>query len=113
MTLTAAARRLRVTKQALSLYCRSSSKIKAKKPTPNAEVLFRACVDLGFTFEFDGRSVTAVSVSEETRKLWPPEQLAFNFSRQFQLTGEDGQLSVTVRRPQGRIELSVSMKATA
>jgi len=54
----------------------------------------------------------AVKLGEKNREK-PTGQLEFNFRRQFELAGNAGSVNVMVKRPSGRIELSVSLGAKA
>jgi transcriptional regulator with XRE-family HTH domain len=115
ITLTEAASRLGVTKQALSLYCSGSTNGKRRKPRPkaNAEVLALACAELGFEFRYREYLITAASLGKVPRERRSAEQLSFSFSRQFELTDGSGHISVRVKRPPGRIELAVSVDAAS
>jgi len=90
-------------------------------PVPRAEVLYLACTRLdGFRFSYNGYRISAESVggngTRPTQKA--AEQLPLQFDRQFNLTDKRGVVTgkgafvVKVKRPSGRIELSVSLKAT-
>jgi transcriptional regulator with XRE-family HTH domain len=90
-------------------------------PTPRAEVLYLACTKLdGFRFSYNGYRINAETVAGNGSS--PPEkpaqQLPLQFNRQFNLTDkkgiitEKGAFVVKVKRPSGRIEFSVSLKAT-
>ncbi|HEV8415362.1 MAG TPA: hypothetical protein VGQ49_17365 [Bryobacteraceae bacterium] len=83
-----------------------------KRPRiPSAEVLYLLCSGLGFTFEYQGfrisaETITGVKVAHPSEK-----QLSFEFERQFYLTNDQGAISVRIKKPAGRIELSVSLSA--
>ena len=100
-------------KARLSTYCNDSTK--GKRPTPNAEVLYRICSELGFEFDYRGYRITAETLngnhSEPIEKL--AEQLPLEFSSQFDLTDHKGTVSVSFKRPPGRVELSVYLKAVS
>jgi hypothetical protein len=69
---------------------------------------------LNFEFEYNGCRVSesAFNGNGSGPKGAPArEQLSFEFDRQFNLTEDKGAVSVTVRRPPGRIEISLSLKA--
>lgn len=90
--------------------------LSASPPMPSANVLFLACTELrGFRFAYDGRQLTATIVRKKAGP--PPEQMVFRFNRQFNLTDksgiitERGDFAVKVKRPSGRIELSLLLKA--
>jgi transcriptional regulator with XRE-family HTH domain len=97
----------------LSTYCRAT--IRKKPAKPDAEILYLLCVKLGFSFEYRGYKISAATI----RGLPVPaledaaKQLSFEFDRQFKLTNEAGALSVTVRKPSGRIEVMLSLDAVA
>lgn len=116
MTQTQLANRIGISKARLNTYCGAKKPKKApKKPArPEAEILYLLCVELGFTFEYQGYRVSAATL-EGVPVLQPDnvaQQIPFDFERQFKLTNDAGELSVTVKRP-GRIELSLSLGAAA
>jgi hypothetical protein len=77
-----------------------------------ASVLFLACTRLpGFYLDYAGYRLKAVRLDEKHRREKTSEQLAFSFHRQFELADEAGNIDVKVRRPAGRIEVSVSLGA--
>jgi|SRR5579863_1047848 len=87
---------------------------------PKAEVLYLACTKLdGFEFAYNGYRINAGTVDGNGSKAdgKPAEQLPLEFNGQFNLTDkkgivtETGAFVVKVKRPTGRIELSVSLKA--
>jgi transcriptional regulator with XRE-family HTH domain len=99
---------------------RLNSYLSDSPPAPGAEVLYLACTKLeGFNFSYNGYRINAETVggngSRPTQKA--AEQLPLEFNRQFNLTDKKGAVTekgafiVKVRRPPGRIELSVSLKA--
>ena len=78
---------------------------------PNAEVLYLLCSRLGFVFEYEGFRICAETL-DGMRVTHPgDQQLSFDFERQFSLTNDQGAVAVRIKRPSGRIELSVSLKA--
>ena len=100
-------------KSRLNTYCHDSPK--GKRPTPDAEILYRVCADLGFEFDYKGYRITAETLngnhSEPIEK--PAEQLPLEFTGQFDLTDHKGTVSVSFKRPPGRVELSVYLKAVS
>jgi hypothetical protein len=95
----------------LNSYFRDSAH--GKRTEASAQVLYLACTKLrGFYFDYAGYRMKAVKLGEKRREE-DAEQLAFSFHRQFELAGNAGNLNVRVRRPSGRIELSVSLDANA
>jgi transcriptional regulator with XRE-family HTH domain len=86
---------------------------KGKRPKPNAEILWLACTKLhGFSFVYNGYRISAETLNGKGSKPSPPiEQTSFDFEHQFDLTGKQGTIEVTVKRPQGRIEVSLSLDA--
>ncbi len=89
-------------------------------PVPDAQVLYLACTKLaGFSFEHNGYRINAETVRREEGALpaKPAEQMAFGFRRQFNLTDKKGAVTelgafaVRVKRPPGRIEISLSLNA--
>jgi hypothetical protein len=105
-----AARRMGIPPKTLNTYWNDNKDGKRNKA--RAEVLFMACAELGFIFEYQGRKVGALSQSQNGTGT-PPEQLSLPFARTFDLTDESGSVSVSVRRPAGRVEVSVSLKAVS
>jgi len=84
---------------------------------PRANILFKACTELrGFRFEFDGRQLNAILVKKRAES-YAEQQMTLRLNRQFNLTDskgaitEKGAFAVKVKRPPGRIELSVLLKA--
>lgn len=104
----------RPSKQRLNRYLSDSP------PVPDARVLYLAFTKLdGFKFEHNGYRMKVETVSKTGGP--PPEkstqQMAFRFSRQFNLIDRNGAITelgdfaVKVKRPPGRIELSLSLRA--
>jgi transcriptional regulator with XRE-family HTH domain len=112
ITYAKAAGRLGITKAALSTYWSDDKDGKRRKA--RVELLYRACVELGFEFEYRGHRIAAKPLgrSKPSQKS-PAEQLLLDFSRQFKLTEDDGLVSVRLERHPGRVELSVSLKAAS
>jgi transcriptional regulator with XRE-family HTH domain len=100
-------------KARLNTYCHDSPK--GKRPKPDAEVLYRVCAELGFEFEYKGFKISAETLNgnHATPVEKPAEQLPLEFSGQFDLTDRRGTVSVSLKRPLGRVELSVYLKAVS
>jgi transcriptional regulator with XRE-family HTH domain len=100
-------------KARLSAYCHDSPK--GKRPKPSAEILYLVCAELGFAFEYKGYKISAATFSGNgTRKVEKPvEQLEIKFEGQFNLTDEKGNVSISVKRPPGRIAVVLSMKGAS
>ena len=101
-------------KARLNSYCHDSRT--GKRPKPDAEILYLACTKLpGFYFDYKGYRISAATLngSGPKRSEKPLEQLTLHFDRQFNLTEQAGTVTVKVKRPPGRIELSVSLEAKA
>jgi transcriptional regulator with XRE-family HTH domain len=112
ITYAAAARKLGVERATLGTYWKDNEQ--GKRPKPRAELLFRACRDLGFEFEYNGYRITVEVLGKPTaREEAPKEQLHHDFSRQFTLTEDDGQVTVKLKRHPGTVEFSVSLKAAS
>ena len=97
-------------------YCRDSKS--GKRPTPDAEILYLALTKLpGFTFEYNGHRITAEMLNGNRFKparTTLPEQEAFEFARQFNLTRNHGIVAVRVKRSPGKaVEFSLSVDAKA
>jgi hypothetical protein len=99
-------------KARISAYCHDSPK--GKRPVPNAELLYLLCSKLGFGFEYGGYKISAETLNGRPRKPpeGPIEQLRIAFDGQFNLTQREGLFSMGVKRPPGRIEVSLSLKET-
>jgi transcriptional regulator with XRE-family HTH domain len=91
-------------------------------PVPGAEVLYLACTRFeSFKFEYNGFRISAETIVRKEAGLRPkpPEQMAFTFNRQFNLTDkkgavtEEGVFTVRVKRPPGHVEVLVSLKANS
>lgn len=95
-------------KARINTYCH-----KGERHKPNAEILYLLCTKLDFAFEYRGYKISATSLNGNGAKRLqaPSEQLTFEFSRQFNLTTPGGTVSVAIKRPPNRIEVSVSLKA--
>ena len=78
---------------------------------PSSEVLYLLCSELGFVFEYNGFRISAETLAGVKVTHPSEKQLSFEFERQFYLTNDQGALSVSIKRPAGRIELSVSLNA--
>lgn len=83
--------------------------------TPEADVLYLACVKLGFEFEYNGYRISAATLNGHGVKpaTKQPEQLELEYDGQFDLTDQKGTVSVSFKRPPGRVEVSVSLKAVS
>jgi len=101
-------------KARLNTYCHDSPS--GKRPRPDAEILYLACTKLpGFYFDYKGHRISAATLNGHgaRRSGEPAEQLTLYFDRQFNLTEKAGKVKVKLKRPLGRIELSVSLDAKA
>jgi transcriptional regulator with XRE-family HTH domain len=112
-----AARRLGLAREKgkarLNTYCHDSTK--GKRAKPNAEILYLACAELGFAFEYKGYKISAATLNGSGAKPTekPDEQLQIEFDGQFNLTDQTGTVSIAVRRPPGRIEVALSLKGAS
>ena len=112
ITYTSAAVRLGVERATLYTYWTDDKSGKRKKP--RVELLFLACTELGFEFEYNGNRITATALGTPKAVRMPKEeQLHLDFSRKFNLTDDDGVVSVQLKRHPGRVEFSVSLKAAS
>lgn len=94
----------------INTYCHGSSK--GTRPNPSAEILYLVCTKLGFTFEYNGYKISAATVNGHAKSAEKTaEQLPLALDRQFDLTDQKGAVSVTVKQPPGRVEVSLSLKA--
>jgi transcriptional regulator with XRE-family HTH domain len=97
-------------KSRINSYCTAPKS--GRRRSPDAQILCLACVRLGFKFSYNGYLISAESFKAVGASLREQgEQLKFEFVRQFRLTNGEGTLSVSVKRPPGRINLSVSLAA--
>jgi transcriptional regulator with XRE-family HTH domain len=114
MTQAEAARRLGLPggkgKARLSTYCHDSRK--GRRAKPDAEILYRVCVNLGFSFEYGGYKISAAVLNNADGRVAEEqiEQLQIEFEGQINLSNQTGTASVKVRRPPRRIELAISPK---
>src|SRR6266446_4650290 len=108
-----AAKLMGVSKARLNAYCHDSPR--GTRPSPNADVLYRSCALLGFEFEYNGYRISAANL--DGGKVEPVEmryqQLPLQFDGQFDLTDEKGTVSISLRRPPGRVEVSFSLRANS
>ncbi len=101
-------------KARLNTYCHDSPS--GRRPAPDAEILYLACTKLpDFYFDYRGKRINATTINGHGAKRTETtaEQLTLHFDRQFSLTDNAGKVTVSVKRPPGRIELSVSVDAKA
>lgn len=108
-----AAKQLGLGKARLNTYCHDNPK--GRRPEPSAEVLYLVCAELGFEFDYSGYKISAATLNGHGVKpdVKRPEQLEFKFDRRFDLTDQKGTVSVRIKRPPGRVEVSVSLKAVS
>ena len=72
-----------------------------------AEVFVRACL-LGFEFEFGGHLVAATKDGQRVRA--EEKQLHLEFTREVDLGENGGTVAVGLKKPPGRIALTVSLR---
>lgn len=108
-----AAQLLGIGRAKLNTYCHDSPKGIRRKP--DAEFLYKICVALGFQFDYNGFKISASTFDGGPVKQIesPAEQLVLDFERQFHLTDETGTVTVSFKRPAGRVEVSLSLKAAS
>lgn len=110
ITQTQAAKIIEVEKATLNTYFRDNRK--GKRARANAETLVQACIQLGFQFEYKGHLIAASKIGQTTKPKASTEQLSFNYQNQFYLTEDRGSVEVALkRRPSGRVEILVALKA--
>jgi transcriptional regulator with XRE-family HTH domain len=98
----------------ISSYCRDSKQ--GKRPKPDAEILYLVCTRFpGFSFIYKNYRISAETLNGNGAKSSEEaaEQLTLGLERQFDLTDKRGTVSVKVKRPPGRIEVSLSLEAKA
>ena len=81
-----------------------------KRRTAPAELLAKACI-LGFKFEFQGHTIVALKDGQPIPAA--EHQLRLEFTRQFDLGENGGTVAVGLKKPPGKIELSVSLRAVS
>jgi transcriptional regulator with XRE-family HTH domain len=113
ITVTTAADLMEVNKQTLSTYWTDDAEGKRRKA--RAELLYLACARLGFSFEYSGYKISAATLANGNGVKPEPQEVQLNlpFDHQFDLADEKGSVSVSVRRPAGRIEISLSLRAAS
>jgi transcriptional regulator with XRE-family HTH domain len=99
-----AATRMGMGRATLNTY---TSGVNGERRRPPAEFLTKACVLLGFEFEYEGHVIVA-------RKKGKPvaieeKQLHLEFTRQIDLA-KNGAITVGLKKPPGKIELSFSLR---
>ena len=105
-----AAKTLGLSRSRLNTYFKDDPKT-GRPRMPSAEVLYLLCSGLGFQFVYEGFRISAETLFG-VKVVHPADaQLSFQFERQFNLTNDQGSLVVSVKRPAGRIELSVTLEA--
>jgi transcriptional regulator with XRE-family HTH domain len=97
-------------KARLSTYCHDSTK--GRRAKPDAEILYRVCVNLGFSFEYEGYQISAAVLNGSSGSIAEkkPEQLQIEFEGQINLTDQTGAVSVKIKRPPRRIDVTISPK---
>jgi transcriptional regulator with XRE-family HTH domain len=100
-----AARRMEMGRGTLNTYTHG---VGGKRSLPSAEIFAKACTILGFELEYGG--YTIVAQKEGKRAPLEEKQLHLQFTRQIDLA-ENGAVTVGLKKPPGKIELSVSLKA--
>jgi transcriptional regulator with XRE-family HTH domain len=100
-------------KARINTYCHDSPKGNRRKP--NAEMLYLLCANLGFGFEYKGYKISAATLNGSGRKSAErsAEQLLIQFDGQFNLTDQTGTVSISVKRPPGRIQVALSLKGAS
>jgi hypothetical protein len=73
-----------------------------------AEVLAKACLN-GFEFEFEGHVI--VATKDGQRVPTEERQLHLEFTRELDLASNGGTVALGLKKPPGKIELTVSLKA--
>jgi hypothetical protein len=100
-----AASRMKMGRGTLNTY---TSGVNGERRRPPAELLAKACVQLGFEFEYEGY-VIAARKKGKARVAQESQQLHLEFKRLIDLA-QNGAITVGLRKPPGKIELSVSLK---
>lgn len=100
-------------KARLNTYCRGRRD--GSWPTPDAKILYLLCSKLGFTFKYNGYTISAGSLNGNgmRRAEKPTEQLRIEFDGQFNLTDQQGTVSISVKRPPRCIAVALSLKGAS
>ena len=85
-----------------------TSGVNGTRRRPPAELLAKACIVLGFEFEYEGHLIIARKKGKRA-VVEDRQQLHLEFTRQIDLA-QNGAITVGLRKPPGRIELSFSLK---
>jgi hypothetical protein len=67
--------------------------------------------ELGFSFEYQGFKISAATVNGRPKAAEKQAEQLPLIDSQFDLTDEKGTVSVSVKQPPGRVEVSLSLKA--
>ncbi len=114
-----AAERMGTYKQKLNGYINDQKrrtkeqKVVMVRVKPESDLLFLACAKLGFVFEYGGYRIRAEKSDGTPVPGIEPRQLSFSFTGKFNLTDEEPDLAIAVKRPQGRVDVSISLGAAA
>jgi transcriptional regulator with XRE-family HTH domain len=112
-----AAKALGIGRAKLNTYCHDTRKKHGGtgRSKPDAEFLYQVCKELGFQFEYNGFKISASTFGSRVQpQIQPtPEQYVLDFERQFYLTNDAGTMTVSFKRPAGRLEMSISLKAVS
>ncbi|HKT26322.1 MAG TPA: hypothetical protein VJR04_17060 [Terriglobales bacterium] len=114
-----AAERMGTYKQKLNGYINDQKRLTKERKIvmvrvkPESDLLFLACAKLGFIFEYGGYRIRAEKSDGTAVPQAEPRQLSFSFTGKFNLTDEQPDLALAIKRPQGRIDLSISLGAAA
>jgi transcriptional regulator with XRE-family HTH domain len=102
-----AAKSLGVERATLNTYTHG---VGGKRRRPPAEILFNACAALGFQFEYRGCRIVGV---RHGAAIMPEEkQLHLQFTKRLDLA-ETGTVALGLKKPPGKVELSVSLRAVS
>jgi transcriptional regulator with XRE-family HTH domain len=105
-----AARRMGIGRATLNTYTigvKEDGKDERERRRPPAELLARACVALGFQFEFEDHIIVARKKGKQVRGA--EKKLHLEFTREIDLA-DNGAITVGLKKPPGKIELSVSLR---
>jgi len=113
ITPAAAARQLGVERATLSTYW--TERDKGERAKARVELLFRACTELGFEFEYNGYRITAEAIGAKAEAIPKshPKQLQIDFEQDFELANEQGSVSLNLKRKSGQLEFSVRLQAAS
>jgi transcriptional regulator with XRE-family HTH domain len=100
-----ASKRMGILRGTLNTYTAGANGTRRRPP---AELLAKACVLLGFEFEYEGYIIAARKDGHQPQT--EEKQLHLQFTRQIDLE-ENGAITIGLKKPPGKVQLSFSLRA--